>query len=111
MAQLRTLIAFQVDFALDNPALITVHDRDLGSLADEDAAQVRRLQRRYVEVWVDVLGRVHPEYHPAANRARAHAVLRVVHLTPATPRPLPRLPAGPLLAAAGQAATPPGRPF
>src|SRR3954447_10264059 len=54
-AQLRALIAFQVDFALDNPALISVQDRDLGSLADADAAQVRRLQRRYVEVWVSVL--------------------------------------------------------
>src|SRR3954466_14610083 len=32
-AQLRALIAFQVDFALDNPALITVQDRHLGPLA------------------------------------------------------------------------------
>ena len=32
-AQLRALIAFHVDFALDNPALITVQDRDLGSPA------------------------------------------------------------------------------
>ena len=37
-AQLRALIAFQVDFALDNPALITVQDRDLGSLPDAEAA-------------------------------------------------------------------------
>ena len=59
-AQLRALIAFQVDFALDNPALITVQDRDLGSLADADAAQVRRLQRRYVEVWVDRAGPAAP---------------------------------------------------
>ena len=33
-AQLRALIDFQVDFALDNPALITVQDRDLGSLPE-----------------------------------------------------------------------------
>src|SRR3954469_24522643 len=58
--QLRALIAFQIDFALDNPALITVQDRDLGSLAVDDAARVRRLQRRYVEVWVTVLARRHP---------------------------------------------------
>ena len=37
-AQLRALIAFHVDFALDNPALITVQDRDLGSLTETDAA-------------------------------------------------------------------------
>src|SRR5918998_3106628 len=33
-AQLRALIAFQADFALHNPALITVQDRDLVSLTD-----------------------------------------------------------------------------
>src|SRR6476469_7316478 len=56
-AQLRALIDCQVAFAIDNPALITVQDRDLGSLTADDAAQVRRLQRRYVEVWVAVLAR------------------------------------------------------
>ena len=80
--QLRALIAFQVDFALDNPALITVQDRDLGSLADADAAQVRRLQRRYVEVWVTVLARLHPAADPAACRARAHAVFGLINSTP-----------------------------
>src|SRR3954463_15278720 len=39
-AQLRALVEFQVEFALDNPALITVQDRDLSSLPDDDAAQV-----------------------------------------------------------------------
>src|ERR1700754_4380588 len=42
-AQLRALVDCQVDFALDNPALITVQDRALASLADPEAAQVRRL--------------------------------------------------------------------
>jgi AcrR family transcriptional regulator len=80
--QLRALIAFQVDFALDNPALITVQDRDLSTLADADAAQVRRLQRRYVEVWVDVLARLHPGADAAACRARAHAVFGLINSTP-----------------------------
>jgi AcrR family transcriptional regulator len=80
--QLRALIAFQVDFALDNPALITVQDRDLGSLAETDAAQVRRLQRRYVEVWVTVLARLHPAADAAACRARAHAVFGLINSTP-----------------------------
>jgi AcrR family transcriptional regulator len=80
--QLRVLIAFQVDFALDNPALITVQDRDLGSLAESDAAQVRRLQRRYVEVWVTVLARLHPAADAAACRARAHAVFGLINSTP-----------------------------
>jgi AcrR family transcriptional regulator len=81
-AQLRALIAFQVEFALDNPALITVQDRDLGSLPDAEAAQVRRLQRRYVEVWVTVLARLHPGAEPATCRARAHAVFGLINSTP-----------------------------
>ena len=81
-AQLRGLIDFQVEFALDNPALITVQDRDLGSLSDPDAAQVRRLQRRYVEVWVGVLSRLQPEAGDATCRARAHAVFGLINSTP-----------------------------
>jgi AcrR family transcriptional regulator len=80
--QLRALIEFHVDFALDNPSLITVQDRDLGSLADTDAAQVRRLQRRYVEAWVAVLARVHPAADAATCRARAHAVFGLINSTP-----------------------------
>ena len=81
-AQLRALIAFHVDFALDNPALITVQDRDLGNLADDDAAQVRRLQRRYVEEWVAVLARLHRGADAATCRARAHAVFGLINSTP-----------------------------
>src|SRR3954452_20565457 len=80
--QLRALIDFHVEFALDNPALITVQDRDLGSLADADAAQVRRLQRRYVEVWVTVIARLHPAADAATCRARAHAVFGLINSTP-----------------------------
>ncbi len=81
-AQLRALIAFHVDFALANPALITVQDRDLASLPDGDAAQVRRLQRRYVEVWVDVLARLLPGTDATLCRARAHAVFGLINSTP-----------------------------
>ena len=88
--QLRALIAFQVDFALDNPALITVQDRDLGALSERDARQVRQLQRRYVEVWVDVLARLHPDASTAACRARAHAVFGLINSTPHSAGRLPR---------------------
>src|SRR5688500_5162623 len=103
-AQLRALIAFHVDFALDNPALITVQDRDLGSLADTDAAQVRRLQRRYVEVWVAVLARVHPTAEAAACRARAHAVFGLINSTPHSAGQLDRSAMAELLTAMAVAA-------
>ena len=88
--QLRALIAFQVDFALDNPALITVQDRDLGALSDADARQVRQLQRRYVEEWVAVLARLDPTAPTAACRARAHAVFGLINSTPHSARRLGR---------------------
>ncbi len=103
-AQLRALIAFQVDFALDNPALITVQDRDLGSLAPDDAARVRRLQRRYVEVWVDVLARLRPEQGTAGSRARAHAVFGLVNSTPHSGGRLPRAEMAALLSTMAEAA-------
>jgi AcrR family transcriptional regulator len=104
LAQLRALIAFQVDFALDNPALITVQDRDLGSLPEEDATQVRRLQRRYVEVWVAVLARLHPAAEAADCRARAHAVFGLINSTPHSAGRLPRAAMAELLAAMAEAA-------
>ncbi len=103
-AQLRALVDFQVDFALDNPALITVHDRDLGSLTDADAAQVRRLQRRYVEVWVAVLARLHPASDDAACRARAHAVFGLINSTPHSAGQLDRSAMAALLSGMAEAA-------
>ncbi|MEI4273291.1 TetR/AcrR family transcriptional regulator [Klenkia sp. LSe6-5] len=80
--QLAALVAFQVDFALDNPALITVQDRDLGALSADDARQVRRLQRRYVEQWVAVLTALDPDASTPACRARAHALFGLINSTP-----------------------------
>ena len=103
-AQLRALIAWQVDFALDNPALITVQDRDLGSLSPADAAQVRRLQRRYVEVWVRVLRRLHEDADAEACRARAHAVFGLINSTPHSAGRLDRSATATLLAGMAEAA-------
>ena len=103
-AQLRALIAFQVEFALDNPALITVQDRDLASLPGADAARVRRLQRRYVEVWVDVLDQLHPGDDAPACRARAHAVFGLINSTPHSAGRLPRPEMATLLAGMAWAA-------
>ena len=81
-ASIRTLIRWQVDFALDNPALITVQERDLGNLADTDRQRVRALQRRYVEVWVTTIRRARPEAGEPAARAAAHALFGLINSTP-----------------------------
>ncbi|MEU2349488.1 TetR/AcrR family transcriptional regulator [Modestobacter sp. NPDC049651] len=102
--QLRALIDFHVDFALGNPALITVQDRDLGALAEADARRVRSLQRAYVEEWVAVLARLHPGAPTAACRARAHAVFGLINSTPHSAGRLPRPAMGKLLTAMAEAA-------
>ncbi len=76
------LIDFQVRFALDEPELIVVHDRDLASLPAPSRHDVRRLQREYVEVWVDVVRSIRPKAREAQARAAVHAVFGLINSTP-----------------------------
>ena len=80
--QLAELVRFQVDFALDNPALITVQERNLGNLTDPDRRRVRALQRRYVEVWVAAIRAAVPGTPEPTARASAHAVFGLINSTP-----------------------------
>ncbi|MEH6378188.1 TetR/AcrR family transcriptional regulator [Streptomyces sp. KLMMK] len=86
-AVLGSLIDGHIDFALDDRALITLHDRELGQLRDSDRKRVRSLQRQYVELWVDVVGRLHPDSGEAEVRAAVHAVFGLLNSTPHLGRP------------------------
>lgn len=90
LTALDALIGWHIEFALANPALIVVHDRDLAHVAEPDRRRVRRLQRRYVEVWVDVLRRLDPARTEQAARAAAHAVFGLLNSTPHSAQSLPR---------------------
>ena len=79
---LRALIAAHTRFALENADTIRVQDRDLDSLTEADRHEVRRMQREYVESWVGVLGRLHPDEDAAALRVRAHATFGLLNSTP-----------------------------
>jgi AcrR family transcriptional regulator len=76
------LVAFQVDFALSNPDVIRVQDQDFSSLADDDRAEVRTLQRSYVELWVEVLAELHAGAEATELRVRAHATFGLINSTP-----------------------------
>ncbi|PYC83413.1 TetR family transcriptional regulator [Streptomyces tateyamensis] len=83
---LNALISGHVDFALDDSDLITLHDRELLHLKEEDRRRVRRLQREYVELWVTTVqaalpGLAEPAAEPAA-RAAVHAVFGLLNSTP-----------------------------
>ena len=81
-AALAGLVEFHVDFALSNPDVIRVQDQDFSNLDHDDEAEVRTLQRNYVELWVEVLAGLHPDTDPAELRMRAHATFGLINSTP-----------------------------
>ncbi|GAA3050567.1 TetR/AcrR family transcriptional regulator [Pseudonocardia yunnanensis] len=81
-AVLRALVEFQADFALREPELIVVQDRDLANLPVEARRRVRLLQRTYVEIWVDALRRVHPGLPVESARIAAHGAFGLLNSTP-----------------------------
>ncbi|MBG6239820.1 AcrR family transcriptional regulator [Mycetocola sp. CAN_C7] len=86
---LRALVEFHVRFALANPDVIRVQDRDFDSLSDDDRHTVRTLQRRYVELWVNILQRMQPAIATAVLRIRAHAAFGLMNSTPHSVQQLP----------------------
>lgn len=76
------LIDFHVDFAMSEPELIRIQDRDLAALPDDSRRTVRRLQRRYVSQWAQVVARVHPDWELDATTVRVHAVFGMINSTP-----------------------------
>jgi AcrR family transcriptional regulator len=79
---LDSLTRAHVAFAIDHPELITVHFRDLVRAAEVDRQQVRRLQSRYVRVWVDVLTRRDEQLDETRARIAVGAVLGLINSTP-----------------------------
>ncbi|WP_405134613.1 TetR/AcrR family transcriptional regulator [Nocardia sp. NBC_01388] len=79
---LDALIDFHLDFALGEPELIRIQDRDLENLPDSARRQVRRTQRQYVEVWVAVLRDRYPDLPESTARVQAHATFGLINSTP-----------------------------
>ena len=79
---LRLLIAFHTDFALRDRDLIRIQDHDFANLALDDARTVSRLQRAYLEVWVNVLRRIDTSITESAARTKIQAVIGLLNSTP-----------------------------
>ncbi|WP_255206702.1 TetR/AcrR family transcriptional regulator [Mycolicibacterium sp. PAM1] len=84
---LENLIDFHLDFALDESDLIRIQDRDLGNLPPAAKRQVRRKQRQYVEIWVDVLRRCTPGLSEADARLMAHGTFGLLNSTAHSMKP------------------------
>ena len=65
--------------------MIRVHDRDVVHLSAQDHSAVRRLQRAYIELWIDTL---HPLVEADADelRLRVQACFGLINSTPHSTR-------------------------
>src|ERR1700756_1578319 len=80
-AALDGLVDFHLDFALGEPDLIRIQDRDLAHLPEAAEKEVRKAQRQYVEVWVGVLRELNPTLAEADARLTAHAAFGLLNST------------------------------
>jgi AcrR family transcriptional regulator len=83
---LEALIARHADFALDNPALIVVQEREWGALGADARAQVRERQLAYVDVWCDALRPLRQDLSAAQARAAVQAAFGLLNSTPHSAR-------------------------
>jgi AcrR family transcriptional regulator len=81
------LVEFHLDFALGEPDLIRIQDRDLHHLPAAARRQVRKSQRQYVEVWVEVLRQLDDTRDEVEARLMAHAVFGLLNSTPHSAKP------------------------
>jgi AcrR family transcriptional regulator len=81
-AALDGLVDFHLDFALGESDLIRIQDRDLAHLPAAAKRQVRKAQRQYVEIWVEVLRQLDEGLSETEARLMAHAAFGLLNSTP-----------------------------
>jgi AcrR family transcriptional regulator len=78
LTALRTLIAGQLRFVIDDRNVAQVYYHEIANLPDEDRRRLRRKQRLYLEEWVHQLTALHPGATDAELRARVHAAIGTI---------------------------------
>ena len=81
-AALAALVVFPVELALAHPAVIALHLHELDRLPEDPRRQIRRLQRLYVEEWVNTLTALRGELDAGEARVLAHAAFGLMNSTP-----------------------------
>lgn len=80
-AAVAALVDFHLDFAIAEPDLIRIQDRDLANVPAGAQRQVRRAQRRYVELWADTLRGRDERLGDDDARVLAHAAFGLLNST------------------------------
>ena len=96
-AALTAMVLHHLGFALEDREHLTSWRQEFRSLPTEDAWRLRRMQRLYVEEWVQVVGEVRPDLSDAEARAAVHATLALLHSPTEYKSGLPREALTPLL--------------
>jgi AcrR family transcriptional regulator len=76
---LEALVDSHVRFVLAHADLVELWYREARHLPDEDLHQQRRLQRRYIERWVDALRARRPQLEESSARTRVRAAIGLIH--------------------------------
>lgn len=79
---LAQLIDFHVDFALSEPDIIRLQDRELAALPDAANRRIRALQRSYVQHWDEPFATVAPGLRADERRTVLHAMFGLLNSTP-----------------------------
>ncbi|WP_072687480.1 TetR/AcrR family transcriptional regulator [Rhodococcus marinonascens] len=75
---LRTLAESYLELSFRNPEVLTVYFAEIGNLAKNERANLRHVQRRHIEEWVNLLTAVRPELSAPEARFLVHAAMGLV---------------------------------
>jgi AcrR family transcriptional regulator len=78
------LVAFHLDFALQDRDIIRIQDRELANLPGVANRRVRMLQRKYLTGWSAIVSRLRPGLSEADLQVTMHAVFGILNSTPYT---------------------------
>lgn len=85
-AALDALIDWHVEFALENPSVIVIQDREWPHLSADVQSALRTLQLRYIDIWVDTLRQLRDDLDRPTARAVVQAGFGLLNSTPRSAR-------------------------
>jgi AcrR family transcriptional regulator len=77
-AALASLVRDQVAFAIDDRRLVQVYQREIHNLPAEDRRRLRRMQRRYIEQWVQVVTNLRSDSPEEEVRTAVHTAIGAI---------------------------------
>lgn len=78
---LSALVRDYIQVAIDDRAVLAVYHREIHNLPENERRRLRRLQRHYLEDWVDVLTPMRPDLVDGELRLAVHAAIGAVQST------------------------------